>query len=149
MSTNPSASLKLTQQDHLMSKLSGTGTPDTTQHEWAEAQARDTAALIASSPDLLSYLAAAQGSSVERVRIVSFTPLDPIDPGNRAHSSLFRCGQNSWKRCSSPVVMLRRTRTTTFCFGISCPRSGSWSTTRRTGTGCREDRPRGLDGEVQ
>ena len=70
MSTNPSASLKLTQQDHLMSKLSGTGTPDTTQHEWAEAQARDTAALIASSPDLLSYLAAAQGSSVERVGIV-------------------------------------------------------------------------------
>jgi hypothetical protein len=102
--TNSSAVLKLTQHDHLMSKLIGrcvprvclllffgvswrfvffvwclfgvsdcvvgSGSPDTRRHEWAENMARDTLAYAAAAPDLLLYLALAQGVSVERARSV-------------------------------------------------------------------------------
>ncbi len=66
--TNSSGVLKLTQQDHLMSKYPGTGNPDTTKHEWAEHQMRDTHATVAASSDLLAYLSIATGLSVERLR---------------------------------------------------------------------------------
>ncbi len=66
--TNSSAVLKLTQHDHLMSKLIGSGNPDTKKHEWAENMARDTLAFAVSAPDMLQYLAIARGVSPERTR---------------------------------------------------------------------------------
>lgn len=52
-----------------MSKYMGTGTPDTSRHEWGSHMARDTAAVVASSDDWLQYLSVATGHSVERLRV--------------------------------------------------------------------------------
>lgn len=57
--------------DHLQSKFAGTGHPDTTKYEWAVNQHRDTHATFLGHQDLLSYLAVAQGISIERARIDS------------------------------------------------------------------------------
>ncbi len=79
--TNSSGVLKLTQQDHLMSKYVGTGSPDVTKHEWAEHHARDTHATVASSADLLAYLSVATGQSSERIRAQQLAAMmEPCGP---------------------------------------------------------------------
>ena len=54
--------------DHLQSRHTGTGHADTTKHEWAANQHRDTLASNVGHYDMLSFIAVAQSDSVGRVR---------------------------------------------------------------------------------
>lgn len=65
-----SSGLKVTQQDHLLSKYSGTGNPDTTKHEWVTHHNRDTFAYTLANEDMLLYLSAATDMSRERLKDV-------------------------------------------------------------------------------
>ncbi|KAI0560072.1 Splicing factor 3B subunit 10 (SF3b10) [Gracilaria domingensis] len=57
------------QLEHLHSKYVGTGHSETTQHEWATNQHRDSIASYLGRPSLLHYFAVAEGISVGRVKL--------------------------------------------------------------------------------
>ena len=68
MSTSAGAGQKVSVES-LQNKYLGTGHPDTTKHEWATNQHRDTLASHIGHNDVLSFVAVAQGESKERARL--------------------------------------------------------------------------------
>lgn len=56
------------QLEHLQARYVGTGHSETTQHEWATNQHRDSIASYLSHPWMLEYFAIAEGISVGRVK---------------------------------------------------------------------------------
>jgi len=67
MSTS-TASGKKVNHEQLANKYLGTGHADFTKYEWVTSQHRDTLASHVGHPDMLEYIAVAQGDSIERVR---------------------------------------------------------------------------------
>lgn len=62
-----------TQQEHLLSKYVGTGNADTSKHELAVQQLRDTHAYVATADDLQSYVSCALDCHPARVRDYSLS----------------------------------------------------------------------------
>ena len=56
------------QIEHLQSKYTGTGHPDTTKFDWLQNQHRDSVATYIGHHSLLSYFATAEGESLARYR---------------------------------------------------------------------------------
>lgn len=57
------------QLEHLQAKYVGTGHPETSQHEWATNQHRDSIASYLGHHSMLEYFAIAEGLSVGRVKL--------------------------------------------------------------------------------
>ena len=57
------------QMEHLYLKYPGTGTADTSKHEWISNIHRDTLASHISSPSRLAYFAVCENTSIARIRM--------------------------------------------------------------------------------